>query len=774
MKRRGTRTAPGIRFLLALGVVLLGCPAGEPPREGSAASASPRDAEPVPRRALCCLGAGDAAHGVLAPEERARYGVPLASGEALEVLLHQEHADLALRLLDPEGTLLLRLDSPVGRQAPEHLLFVAEESGTYTLEVEGVPPSRGGRFRLKVAGLSPADGELRTRAAAVVHLGRGHELRRQGAADEAAEGYRTAAERWHDLGEPGRQADALRWAARMLENSGRPGEAARELERAAAGFARAGRAEREALVLAELGEALRAAGRPDAALDALTRALALQRRHGLEAAEARTLTLLANLHKVRHQPAAAARRYEEALALWRRLERPRDAAVTLANLAGVYSVAGQPEPALDLLAEARTLLSPDGAEEDRAFVLEEMGLASRRLGRWERAREAYRAALEHRRRAGSPEGTVVALEGLGRLHYEAGEHEEALRRYRQALARLGEDGDPLRRAVLVQSLGWIELRRGEPRRALPLLRRALATFQRMGSAVGEAATLTGIARVERSLGHVAAAAAWAERSLEVLDEVRAATERTDLRASLLATRHGYFDVAVDCLMELHRREPGAGFARRAFVVSERGRARRLLDVLGDGTPARDRAAPPGDAGPELAALREEVNEAAEERLRLLSEGAASEALRRAEGRLRRALEELRKTAGARAADRPADSREPGPAPRFLTPGEVQARVLEPGELLLSYDLGEERSFVWAISTDRVETFTLPAAAVLEEAARRTHALLSLSHLRGSSLQVELQVARLAELVLGPVTERVSAASRLVVVAEGDLHLVPFG
>lgn len=683
---------------------------------------------------------------------------------------------MALAVVDPTGRTVLRLDRPVGRSEPEHLVFVAEVPGHHLVELESLERMGGGRYRLSVVALGPASDQMRRRARAVQSLAEGHELRRGGEDDAAVESYRRAAEEWLALGDADQQADSLFWMAWCLRRDGRPEEAVEVLQRSVRGYRTSGDLERQAMALGDLGGALRHLGRGEEALARYEEALALWRRLRDSVGEARALTLIANLHKARNDLSAAERFYKAAADLWDALDRPRDVAITMANLAGVYSVAGQPELALDLLERASALLHPSGAAPDRAFVLEEMGIAHRRLGQWQKAREVYGNALSLRREAGDPDEAVVALAGLGRLQYELGEYDEALALYREAQSLVEPAGDRRREAALVHSLGFIDLHRGHPDRALASFRRVLPVFQQTGFSAGEAATLSGIARVERTLGHPRAAADWAERSLAALEKLRAGSDRVDLRTSLLATNQEDFDFAVDTLMELHRLDPEAGFAARAFHVSERGRARRLLETLPGARrletdtafsgPSGDSSGDPSDWG----ALRRRVNGAEAERLRLLAAGADEPELERAERTLRVALERLR--AARERVREPGEGRRAEPHPLRLA--EVQRSVLEPGSLLLSYDLGEERSYLWAVSDDHVATFVLPERRILEAAARDVRHLLAHSHHRAASDQVALEAAELSRLLLEPVAGELQHHRRLLVSVEGELHTVPFG
>src|SRR5678816_4660216 len=56
--------------------------------------------------------------------------------------------------------------------------------------------------------------------------------------------------------------------------------------------------------------------------------------------------------------------------------------------------------------------------------------------------------------------------------------------------------------------------------------------------------------------------------------------------------------------------------------------------------------------------------------------------------------------------------------------EIQEKILDRDTVLLEYSLGEERSFVWAVTPDAIKSFELPKRAVIEPAARRVYDLLT--------------------------------------------------
>jgi CHAT domain-containing protein len=110
-------------------------------------------------------------------------------------------------------------------------------------------------------------------------------------------------------------------------------------------------------------------------------------------------------------------------------------------------------------------------------------------------------------------------------------------------------------------------------------------------------------------------------------------------------------------------------------------------------------------------------------------------------------------------------------PQPLRTAEIQA-LLDPDMILLSYALGEEKSYLWAITPTKVESFELPARAGIEALARRVHEGLSRFDVEDRRREAE-DAAKLSRLLLGPVAGRLDR-QRLVVVPDGALQYIPFG
>src|SRR5947207_1558525 len=58
------------------------------------------------------------------------------------------------------------------------------------------------------------------------------------------------------------------------------------------------------------------------------------------------------------------------------------------------------------------------------------------------------------------------------------------------------------------------------------------------------------------------------------------------------------------------------------------------------------------------------------------------------------------------------------APEPLSASEIQKQVLDPETLLLEYSLGEQRGFLWIVSTSTISSVELPKRSIIEQASKR--------------------------------------------------------
>src|SRR5262245_6821509 len=333
-------------------------------------------------------------------------------------------------------------------------------------------------------------------------------------------------------------------------------------------------------------------------------------------------------------------------------------------------------------------------------------------------------------------------------------------------------------ATTLNNIGALYRDLGEHQKALDYFDQALALRRTIGDLNGEAATLYQIARLERDRGNLIEARGRIEAALAAVESLRANIGIQGLRASFFASVRQYHEFNIDLLMRLRKQRPSEGFDAMALQASEKSRARSLLELL---TEAR-------------AEIRQGVDPALLERERalrqMISDKAESLGGKRAEEQVTAAKEidalmtdyeqieaQIRQTSPRYAA-----LTEPAP----LTLKEIQNDSLDEETLLLEYALGEEKSFLWAVTPASIRSFELPKRAEIEPVARRIYELLIArnQHLpnetperrRRRLEQAEAEYpktsATLSQMLLGPVASELGN-KRLLIVSDGVLQYVPF-
>jgi CHAT domain-containing protein len=221
-------------------------------------------------------------------------------------------------------------------------------------------------------------------------------------------------------------------------------------------------------------------------------------------------------------------------------------------------------------------------------------------------------------------------------------------------------------------------------------------------------------------------------------------------------------------MQLHKLNPSQRIDSVALETSERARARCLLELLGE---ARANIREGVDAGllareRELAEL---INAKAERQFQLaMSKQISDEAaiVAREMESLLAGYQELQAQIRARS-PRYAVLTQPEPT----TVAEIQ-RLLDADTLLLQFSLGEQRSYMWLVSSKSIASYELPNRAEIEEAARRFYHLLRNPDQSTEPKALEESAQHLSRMLLSPAASLLGS-KRLLIVPDGALHYVPF-
>src|SRR5262249_22397625 len=234
----------------------------------------------------------------------------------------------------------------------------------------------------------------------------------------------------------------------------------------------------------------------------------------------------------------------------------------------------------------------------------------------------------------------------------------------------------------------------------------------LGDRTGEAQTLYGIARVERERGNLDAARAKIEDALKIVELVRSKVLSRDLRISFFASLQDYYEFYIDLLMQQQSRSGSSDYSAAALEAGERARARSLLELLYESRADIREGADPALLERERD-LRERININADKLLRIKSRKHTQADVDTAEKDIRDLTSEFDRLMAEIRQKSPRYAAVTQPQP--LTLKEIQ-RLLAPDILLLEYQLGKERSFLWAVTQDSIKSYELPSRSEVEAAA----------------------------------------------------------
>jgi CHAT domain-containing protein/tetratricopeptide (TPR) repeat protein len=543
----------------------------------------------------------------------------------------------------------------------------------------------------------------------------------------------------------------------------------------------AGDIEYEAEVLWSLGMTWLQLGEPQKAFEALGKAQPLVQR--IHTADPRAV-VLDNLSKVHHAVGDYQKALDaqyEALALRQSIGGVESSANSYLYLALVYLDLGETERAAEFLQQSVKLRQSIGYHFRALRSQCELGRAYYLLGQHKTALDYFQSILPLTREHNEKFAESRVLEGLGLTSQALGEHRKAVEFYEQALAVMRGLQWQAGESRVILASGQAHAVLGDLPKAFELYREALALARKLNQPYVEAEALSSIARAELKRGNLTEARAALDASLAIVESVRSRVASPALRASFLATQRNSYDSYLALLMRLHRQQPAAGHDAEALQLSERARARSLLETLAE-APANIRAG----VDPALLSREREL------RQRLSAKAASQD--RAASRTADEAAEFSREIASLTAELEQVEARIRTASPRYaaitrprpLKLSEIQQAVGGDDTLLLEYALGEEQSFLFAVTARTLKSYELPRRAVIESAARRYYELLTARNravkfeepsqraARVSRADAELTAAgvELSRLILKPAAAELGDR-RLLIVADGALQMIPF-
>lgn len=517
----------------------------------------------------------------------------------------------------------------------------------------------------------------------------------------------------------------------------------------------------------------------DQALDFYQQALTQSRSNGNRRGEALALTAIGAVFSFLGNKLTAMEYQNNAVALFREIGDRNGEGVALNGLGYVYRNLGEHQKSLDCYLQALQIFQMLGSREYETFALNRVGTAYEALGDRTKALEYYRMVLK--RAVVYSLGKAHTLNSIGVILESMGQPAAALDHFNQALHLFKVNGDRMGEAASLNSLGKVYASLSKPSKAAMSFQEALAISRAVRDRRGEVSVLFNIAQSQRDAKDYDGARQSIEDSLKTIELLRTEVAATSLRTSYFASVRQHYGLYIDILMELHKAHPERNFAEMALAASEKARARLLLELLVEAQASIRQGVEP-DLIQKEAEIQKVLSAKAERHLQLVAskQTEAAKALAKEIDQLSIRYDELEAEI-RRSSPRFAALTQPEPIPL----GQIQRDVLDANSLLLEYYLGEEKSYLWAVSQSEVRSYELPARSEIEAAARQVYSLLTSNQpivgepleqrdvrIAAAKNKLPVQIENLSKILIGPVAGNLRN-QRLLIVPDGALQYIPF-
>lgn len=340
------------------------------------------------------------------------------------------------------------------------------------------------------------------------------------------------------------------------------------------------------------------------------------------------------------------------------------------------------------------------------------------------------------------------------------------------MSQVAELGDKAAQSNALVVLGQVYSDLGNKKEALENYKGALELRRTVNDKNGQVSVLGHIASLERSQGNLEQSHKRIKDAITLIEDLRKSYTNTDEQSAYFADMQQYYKFNIDLLMELHKKNPAQGYDAIALYTSERSRARGLVELLKQAKANLCKGIDPSlmEVEERLVAKRDEAETLLSQYLNQPQQPA--ELIKATQNEIANIIKEQEKVNDKIRAQNP--DREKVLKPKLgrdiLELPQIQQQ-LDKDTVLLEYSLGEERSYLWAVTQNSLSSYELPGRQQIETAASkfRSGVLIPDSNLPTEVIQASNEFSKM---ILVPVADKLSG-KRLVIVGDGALQDVPF-
>jgi CHAT domain-containing protein/Tfp pilus assembly protein PilF len=461
---------------------------------------------------------------------------------------------------------------------------------------------------------------------------------------------------------------------------------------------------------------------------------------------------------------------QQTLAIGEKLGRPKaGTAAMLVNLGAIAQARGDFIAAERYLKESLSIT--DGIGPDlpiSAAAHNNLGSVMVDEGKLDEAGQHLQLALTMKKERGANNIRVAStLAELGRLAFKHNDLPKAAEYLEQALAiQRNSNPDSISVAQTLAELAATNLKAGDLAKAEQrFIEAASIREKRAPASAGYGEVLAGLGSVRLRQGKTDEATSLYGKAIAVLENQIAQLGGGSASRSIFRVANAnYYRDYVSLLVH-------QGNADMALNFLERSRARTLLELL-DSAHADIRKGVDSALVAQQRSLETDISAKIDRRASLLENKQSTDPAKAVDKEIAGLVTQYEDVKAKIRTSSPEYAALTLPQP--LTSQSIRRELLDRDTVLLEYSLGEERSYVFAVTPDATAAFPLPDNSDVERAALHLYKLLSRhpSSAGHKNNDVAQAAEKLSKMVLGPVAAQLKG-KRIVVVADGALQYIPF-
>lgn len=458
--------------------------------------------------------------------------------------------------------------------------------------------------------------------------------------------------------------------------------------------------------------------------------------------------------------------YHQALKIFQDLKDRMNEAWMLADIGSATSALGNDEKALDYYRKALKIMQEVGDKKFEGWVLGTIGGIYKRLGELDKSFDYLNKALDITREIGDRRIEILHLDSLGSNYQEQGDYEKSTEFLNQGLKIAEQIGDKNSEADVLINLGILRRELKDYDKSIDDFNKALLIGKEISAPSIVWKAEWGFALSYEKKKNYHEAIKHYKNAISTIESVRGKLETEEQKVGFLRRRIKIYEDFINLLFKIIKKEKDSAkkYTLESFHLAERAKSRAFLELL-----AEAKVAPTAGILTELKSeeksLQRKLTNTQQKLLDSKTKGDEREKLylelQQIESKYNDFILKLRKKS-------PKYASLVYPEPYTLD--KVQKELLNEKTFIIEFLIGEENSFIWIISKDKILWFnSFPSKPELFEKIASYQAQISQRRIK-----LDFQLGKeIHDFLLKDALGQVSLSSHLIIIPDGLLLRFPF-